>query len=202
MKRYLLYAFIWITFASYGQLSFGVKGGGNFGTVVFNTREFAVVSEQYRLDVVFRGYAGLYSELPITENLFVRAEASYLLTGGKQSSPGRRPSTYNFGYLFAPLSIGYKLNSIVTLFTGFHSSILISENNYDNGLPKEYMNKIDFGLQLGIESMIKDNFGIGIQYSHGLRDMQRTTEPFVFDFQLHNRGVQLYLKFGINLKKK
>lgn len=154
------------------ESSFGIKGGVNF-------------SNMYTEDVddenMLTGFnAGIFAELPISNNIAIRPELNYTTKGAElkyDNALTTGAGKFSLGYVELPLLLQAKLGNTFSLHVGPYAAYLVDAKitnkstngtfDFENNLNEDDFNRLEAGIAAGL-GLDFDNFGIGARYNYGL----------------------------------
>ncbi len=159
---------------SYGQTSFGIKGGVNYNDIVIENAPFLPIS-LYRPNIGF--HVGVFTRIRIA-NLYVNPELLFVQRGCN-SSPflfgSIQPATdtrINLNYIELPLLVTLFRFKLISLEAGPNTSVKLSAKEIsDNGkkdVSDRFNKPFDFGISGGIKAIIGQKISIAGRYYHGL----------------------------------
>ncbi|WP_228466565.1 porin family protein [Adhaeribacter swui] len=161
---------------SYGQTSFGIKGGVNLTNVDFQKSRGADYQTKVRFNV------GALWQKEFNAKLFGRAELLYSLKGttiALDNAFFRGKGIDEYHYLNLPLLAGYHLTPKFSFVLGPELGYLVygRENFGDN--PKNITaacNKFDLAVAAGISYKIKPSLDLEARYSYGFNNILSYTD--------------------------
>lgn len=210
MKNHILILVIsvFISFAAIAQdnnFRLGIKGGLNLSNL--NSED----TDDENMRAGF--HAGIFSKIPLTENISFQPELTYSIKGAKleyNNTVFSGKADFRLDYVditaLAVFNITPNLNIHAGPYVGLLSLAKI-KNDTDNSsafdfeeeLDTDDFNKTDFGLAAGI-GVDLDRVSAGIRYDLGLMTVGKEREFFGTDYTFpdaKNRVIQVYL--GISL---
>jgi hypothetical protein len=201
MKKYFSFLLLFITCVhASAQVTTSVKAGLALANVEFKG------DDNYQIRVV--GYGGLSVNIPLADKIFFQPEALYSIRGYgfRPTATSERHKVY-FGYITAPLLVGYKVSKSFSIVAGPELGYMVRArsrfdgNNYNfyEGLNRKFNVDVDAGVawnmmkQLTLEARI--NFGVTALYRGVLVDPQGN--PFADVKDGYHRVVQLGLSLPL-----
>ena len=197
MKRLIVFLFFTIfSIVSYGQFSFGLKGGIQVNSLPYKNVP-AGVSFETKSNVGF--HLGVFSSINFTDKFSLRPELQYINKGASFPSNNSR---LNFNYLDAPVLVSYSPSRILSIDFGPTLSYRISKVGVSNGsrnkMANNLGNKHDFGPTLGVRISISQKISIISRYYYGLipadeidwRDGEHILKAY-------NRNIQLSISYTL-----
>lgn len=194
--HYLLF-FLFILISSnptYCQVSFGIKSGINI-TTTKNLIEYP------RNRIGF--YGGGFVTIPLYKKLFLQPELIYSTKGDRSTNQLNSSSIIvRFNYLNLPILFGYKIDQKTSLLFGPELGLLTSarlrifrDQKFDAS--KNYPNKFDAALDIGISYNAIKNIGIEVRYCYGFKTLYYQADDGT---TLYNKpeGSNRVFQIGIN----
>jgi hypothetical protein len=152
---------------SYSQTQFGLKGGLNFATVRYINTD----NSKARL-----GWnAGVYAEIPMQEDIFIRPEAQYSSKGFGYSATGNsREGSLRLNYIAVPVLFGYRPAQKVALMVGPEFGFLQKAVSKSQGISSDmsgFYRHFDVGVDVGVAYNFSKVFGVEARYNYGFKDL-------------------------------
>jgi len=202
MKRLVLLVSICMLFqTSYGQISLGLRAGGNLSDQKFKNADYGNYGKATGL------YGGVFAETRPLSRSFTRAELNYIQKGVRQKLS--EPSyTVRFNYLTFNFLYGYRLLKNLAVLAGPEIGYLINVNadsGYEHFFGQNNYNKGDLAADLGIAYNIFQQLSLEARYSYGFRIL--LNQDYVNDFNAGGsagtrvtNGANQVLSVGLNYK--
>ena len=165
-------------------ISFGVKGGVNFATVVGDDFD----SPDSRTSF----HVGLVTEFPISEMFSIQAEALYSGKGFDFDFEGPEGDNVELqlGYIDVPVLAKIYVTKGLSIEAGPQFSFLVNEeidsepNSDDGDLDLDEAESFDFGIAAGLTFQTEMGLFATGRYSYGLTDVYPDTDVHNTVFQL------------------
>lgn len=154
------------------KASVGIKGGLNLSNLYVDDVDDENVLAGFN--------AGLFFDLPLSENVSLQPEVNYTVKGAEvvyNNSLLTGSTKYRLNYVEVPLLLKAKLLPAFSIHFGPYAAFLVDANiknqftnpnfNSDQIIDKDNLNTFDAGLAAGAGLDI-GNFGIGVRYNYGL----------------------------------
>ncbi len=186
MKKVFLSFFLAASFyGASAQVQFGAKAGLNLASL---TGDDVDVKSKIGFN------AGLFAEIPVSEQFSVKPELVYSLQGAK--SDGEGDSKLNLSYLNIPILAKYNISEGFFAEAGPQIGFLTTAKaKYDGGSVdiKDNFKSIDFSLGLGLGYELSETYGLNLRYNLGLSSIADDD-----DAKVKNSVFQLgiFYKFG------
>jgi len=178
MKKTILTLFIAaVTVLGYSQeTKFGVKGGLNLASlnsVDLENNEF------FRLTLKSKTgfHAGIFVEIPITENISIQPEIMYS-TQGADFTRGNASGTISYDFVNLPIVFKYYVVEDLSLEAGLQVGYALTgkyEENLSNSKFEvdfiKQVNRLNLGLNFGASYNITKNLVAGLRYNVGLNNL-------------------------------
>jgi Outer membrane protein beta-barrel domain len=180
------------SFASIGQVSFGVKGGINVNEIASKEipTSFAYLFET---EASIGFHFGLFTKLKLGKKFDLIPELQFSQRGYKIVSGGTK-SNLNIGYLELPILLSYSIKFL---------SIEIGPNiSYRITSTVDAYKDFDFGLNGGIRVKLTDNFFASSRYYYGISaisefEFRDVNNQFLGKVTEHNRTIQIGIGYII-----
>lgn len=187
------------TTVSFAQI--GIKGGANLSKLNGESGGINIDSDS---KVGF--HFGVFTELELTEGLFLRPELLYVNKGGKfeLDFSGQKIETTNTrNYIEVPIYLGYRidLSSVnIVLNAGPYISYGISgkdktdddEIDIEFGSGEEEVKPLDIGLSMGAGVEFTDQLGLFLSFDPGLANLSNVDEA-----ESRNSNIKLSVHFRL-----
>jgi hypothetical protein len=166
-KLILSIAVVFVTFAGFGQSSFGLKGGANLSTTTgFITENSYIVAPHF----------GIFATIPFSKKVFFRPELLYSVKG--YSFPAI-DSFYNkgrliFSYLTVPLLVGFKPADKLLIMAGPEVGYLLNAKYHFENITLDrstWFNKVDWSVLVGSVYSVSEHVLIELRYNYGFKDL-------------------------------
>ena len=143
------------------QATFGIKGGPNLSVISIESSKCVLLF-----------HAGVFGEIPVSENFLIRPELQYSRKGTMQNIVSEYSLDFAFSYLSLPVLIGWNTLDRLTLLMGPEFSYMLDGRLYtyddqvviDDALFEDWDMAIDFGVAY----QISKKFSAEFRYSLGL----------------------------------
>lgn len=176
---------------SYGGFSFGLTGMPG--------------QESSYTGGAIGGSAGVGTEVaPFGDNTTINAETALSMQGSKYEYSGYGSGTskgsVNLLYLNFPVLVHHKFGGGFFGEAGIQPGICLSAKDKYNGQSHDYKSSIatlDIGIPIGIGYMIDDKLGIGIRWTEGLNNINKSESNYGTTEKNHNRVIGLRLTFKL-----
>ncbi|MDE5416541.1 PorT family protein [Labilibaculum sp. DW002] len=158
-------------FCNAQDFKFGLKSGLNLSTYRGEND-----GGQYKLS----GYAGVFSNYEINQNIEVQTELVYARIGHRDTINDTKIKT-SLGYLQIPILLKITLNNYeqFKLIIGPQISYLLDSNitiDGDSDTDKSNFEELDYGATVGMEYQLSEQFSIDVRYYLGLSDFYNQSE--------------------------
>jgi hypothetical protein len=196
MKKYFSFLLLFICVNASAQVTTSVKAGLSFANVEFKGDD----NNQMR----FVGYGGLSVNVELTKQLFFQPEALYSIRGYRvQPSYLSEKGHITFGYITAPLLIGYKLSKSFSILAGPELGYMVrarsrfgdTNTDFYDGISRKFNMDVDAGVawqimkELSLEA--RANFGVTALYRGIL------TDPYGNDYAEIKDGYHRVFQIGL-----
>lgn len=205
-------------------MSWGVKAGVNFYNFYGKERDYIFASSATKFKPGFQ--AGVFVNTKIGKNLGLTHELMFnqrrVGVSYEDTANQNYNSVVNSSYIdLIPANISYQL-SVFKFYAGPYVSMLVAANTKrkdENGnLVRDssifgdakndesksyYLQKFDFGMNLGIDYQLKNSFSIGLRYTHGFTDLFQNANSSANGntktdkIKIYNRGFMLSLAYDL-----
>ncbi|MBT2619482.1 porin family protein [Chryseobacterium sp. ISL-6] len=206
------------------RISWGVKAGLNYYNFYGKERDFIFADS----DTKFKPgiYVGIFVNTKINRNIGLTHELIFnqrrVGVIYKDTDDHLYKSAINSSYIdIVPANINYQLSKF-RLYAGPYVSVLVAANtkrkdqNGDLFRDKSifgdaandesksyYLQKFDFGINLGVDYQLKDRWSVGFRYNHGFTDLFQNANSFANGnskkdkIKIYNRGFMLSLAYDL-----
>jgi hypothetical protein len=170
MKKiyFALMAFIILNNA-FGQVSFGLKAGGNLANIKID----ASVDKK----AILQFHAGGMLWAGLTEKLFIQPELLYSIKGfNSPSIDFIEDHDIRLSYIATPILLGYQVNKNVSLMFGPEFGFLtdakadFGEASFDR---TDSYSKVDIGVDLAISFKPAKKVGFDLRYNYGIKSLDK-----------------------------
>lgn len=206
------------------RVNWGVKAGLNYYNLNGRERDFIFADSDTKFKPGF--YAGIFVNTKITPNIGLSHEVAFnqrrVGITYKDAVDNTYSSTINRSYIdIIPANINYQLSKF-KFYAGPYVSVLVAANTQrkdengnlfrdksifgdaDNDESKSYyLQKFDFGVNIGIDYQLKDRWSLGLRYSHGFTDLFQNANSSANKndktdkIKIYNRGFMLSLAYDL-----
>jgi hypothetical protein len=153
--------------------------------------QFPHGDNDFLFDPTVEPYLGISYDLPVNKSISIRTEIAYMGTGYDGQ---------NYENIFFPLSVQYHANNKFSLLVGAYMSCGFGNSNLSGE-----GTRFDFGPRFGVEYLLKDGVGFGIQYCWGIIAFDQGFHPFYTpegaNVEAYSRGLQMYFFKKISFKR-
>lgn len=170
MKK-LIFAFAVVLFSAAGTQAQTTKIGLKAGATGSNIN-ISGIEDEGSPDMKIGFYAGILSDIGISESFSVAPELFYSQMGAKESEDGDK-SKLDLGYINLPVLLKYKTLGL-SVFLGPQISYLISAKSKFNSETedvKDGYDKTDISGVIGAGYTLMNGFGFDARYQVGLTDI-------------------------------
>ena len=179
---------------SFSQVEFGVKAGANLATVSVTE----LPDNSFNPEMKAAYHFGFFANSQVNEKISLTTDLLYSNKGLNNYK-----ANFKFHYINVPILINYAISDNLKIGLGPEVGILMSayfklnDDNFD--VSTFYNNKIDVGLDVGVEYSINEIFTAGVRYNYGLSNVLGdsqftdivTGNPY--DSKIRNRVIQIYI---------
>lgn len=177
----------------------GIKGGLNLSTLYIDD----VKDENVRVGFS----AGIFSQLPITENFAIQPELNFSTKGSKATYDNvifQGESKFNLSYLDLPVLATFKLGDDADIHVGPYFGYLVGVSTSSDGtfgetyteLDRDDYQKWDYGLAAGI-ALNFHPMSIGVRYNYGLNKIADSDNAQDQIGDAKNAVGQVYVAFDL-----
>lgn len=191
MKGILLFAFVCVALCATAQVSAGIKGGLNISDVVINNLIDPDAESGYDLKAGF--HAGVFAVADIGTRTSLAAELQY-------SNKGVHAVTnIDLHYVVLPLLVRYSVADKLIAEAGPELGYLVAAKSKYGNVGNIWNNKIDLGLDMGLQYNIFSNMTLGLRFNAGFSSVIEDTPPSAQGEKIRyqNRVLQLSLAYKI-----
>ena len=191
-KASLFFVAIILFKCSSGQIKLGIKTGMNIATT-----KNLIAFPKNRVG----WYAGGFAKIPIQNRFFLQPELLYSTKGDGVNQIPDTKTVLRFNYFNAPILLGYKIDHKTFFLVGPELGYLATARMVINGtenlnVTKNYPNKLDVGLDVGINYEIIKEIGLEVRYNYGFKTLYYVDGAGVRYSQ--NKGGNRVFQFGVN----
>lgn len=182
-----------LCFHSLGQsIDFGMKGGLNIADIVINNTTTDPDGESdFNLKPGI--HAGVFANADVGERVGLGAELLYSVKGVKAIN------NINLHYVVLPLLVRYSLGEKFIAEAGPEIGYLVATSSPYGNVNSTYDNKLDIGLDFGLQYNITNDFTLGMRFNAGIssviKNPQGASQPENAKFQ--NRVLQISLGYTL-----
>jgi hypothetical protein len=111
-----------------------------------------------------------------SESMDLRVEINGSMQGAKYEEDNGLKGRVNMFYFNAPIVVRYKTSSGFFGEAGIQPGYLVSAKDKYSGKTedfKDYVNKFDFGIPIGVGYEFKNNIGVGLRLIEGLTNINK-----------------------------
>ncbi|ASK29242.1 hypothetical protein CEY12_03590 [Chryseobacterium sp. T16E-39] len=210
------------------RVTWGVKAGINTYNLYGKERDFIFANSDTRFKLGF--FAGIFVNTNITRNIGLTHELIFnqrrVGVTYKDAADNTYSSTINSSYIdIVPANINYQLSGF-RFYAGPYVSMLLAASTKrkdENGIffkdksifgdatndesKGYYLQKFDFGMNLGVDYQLKDRWSVGIRYTHGFTDLFQNANSSANGnakkdkIKIYNRGLMLSLAYDLSSKR-
>ncbi|HSC54586.1 MAG TPA: porin family protein [Phnomibacter sp.] len=184
-------ALLLISFVSFSQVGFGIKGGLNIskpkGIVEPKTARFA-------------GYGGARLYVPLGNSKFsFDPELLFSAKGFTDDWIDNERKVFSYNYLTLPILFSYRFDCKTRLMAGGEVAYLLSEN--DDYLHTHTKN-FDFGLAIGVDHEVAKRLHAEIRYVYGITKINSSSYDGTTYHNGNNRVFQIGMVYDLKNKQK
>ncbi|MBK1896615.1 porin family protein [Chryseobacterium paridis] len=206
------------------RISWGVKAGLNYYNFYGKERNFIFANSDTKFKPGF--FAGIFVNTQISKNISLTHELIFnqrrVGITYKDAVENAYSSVINSSYIdIIPANINYRLSN-VKFYAGPYVSVLVAANTKrkdENGnlfrdksifgdsandeSKTYYLQKFDFGFNVGVDYQLKDRWSVGLRYSHGFTDLFQNANSSANGnakkdkIKIYNRGLMLSLAYDL-----
>ena len=191
MKAILLFVFLGTAACSLAQVSAGVKGGLNISDVVINNLIDPDAESGYDLKAGW--HVGVFAIADVGTRTSLAAELQY-------SNKGVHAVTnINLHYVVLPLLVRYSIAGKLIAEAGPELGYMVAAKSKYGNVSNIWNNKIDLGLDMGLQYNIFPDMTIGLRFNAGISSVIEDTPPSAQGEKIRyqNRVLQLSLGYTI-----
>ncbi|MBT1700932.1 outer membrane beta-barrel protein [Fulvivirgaceae bacterium PWU4] len=193
MKGILLLALLWVAACATAQISTGIKGGLNLSDVVINNLIDPDAESGYNLKAGF--HAGIFAVADIGTRTSLAAELQY-------SNKGVHAVTnINLHYVVLPLLVRYAIADKLIAEAGPELGYLVAATSKYGNVGNIWNNKIDLGLDMGLQYTIFSRMTLGLRFNAGISSVIEDTPPSTQGEKIRYQNRVLQLSLGYKLFK-
>lgn len=191
MKGILLFAILCVASCATAQITTGIKGGLNISDVVINNLIDPDAESGYNLKAGF--HAGVFAVADIGTRTSLAAELQY-------SNKGVHAVTnINLHYVVLPLLVRYSLADKLIAEAGPELGYLVAAKSKYGNVGNIWNNKIDLGLDMGLQYNIFSSMTLGLRFNAGISSVIEDTPPSAQGEKIRYQNRVLQLSVGYKL---
>ncbi|WP_172282732.1 porin family protein [Chryseobacterium sp. LAM-KRS1] len=206
------------------KVSWGVKAGINSYNFYGKERDFIFANPDTKFKPGF--HAGVFVNTRISKNIELTHELTFsqkrVGVSYKDDSDQTYNSVINSSYIdIIPVNMNYRLSGF-KFYAGPYVSVLAAANTKrkdENGnvfrdksifgdaandeSKNYYLQKFDFGMNIGLDYQLKDRWSVGLRYTHGFTDLFQNANSSANGnakkdkIKIYNRGLMLSLAYDL-----
>lgn len=202
-KQILIYAFLFLSLHTYGQFSFGLKGGLNINNI--GVKDLPSGQENnYKMNLGF--HLGFFGQILITDKLSLIPEFQFTLRGASSEDISTNSDIRtNLNYLELPILLSYSLIEKIGIDLGpsfaYKISSVAKGENFSNNIDDLYDKNVDFGISTGVRFNVTDKIVLIGRYYYGIAKVNEFTFADVNNNQTtvsyYNRIIQLGIGYRL-----
>lgn len=197
MKNFLLILFALFSYAVNGiaQVQFGIKGGLNLSDVVINN--YINPDAESDFDTKAGIHGGVFASTDLNEKFGLSAELLYSNKGVKAHS------RINLHYINLPLLLQYNITDEFRVEVGSELGYLFAAKSKFGDERNIWNNKLDIGLDVGVQYLIWQNIKAGLRYNAGFSsiiDTMNSNQTSGETIKYLNRVLQLSVSYQLGEK--
>ena len=154
---------------SFGQVSFGIKGGLSFNSVVNN--DVATPYYQVETTSVTSFHLGAFSKIALSDKFYLLPELQYIQKGFEKGM-----DKFTLSYLEMPLMVGYtpggRLGIELGPTVGLNTSAKLKSTQATADV-SEVIESFEMGLSGGLRFNISEKVSVAARYCRGLSPMMK-----------------------------
>jgi hypothetical protein len=169
MNKAILLVLIFFASPVAAQFSVGVKGGLNISDVVINN----VINPDMEsgFDLKAGLHAGIFAIAEVGTRTSLSAELQYSNKGVKAIT------AINLHYVALPLLVRYSFTERLTAEAGPELAYLVAARSKYGNIGNIWNNKIDLGLDLGLQYNLFSKMILGLRFNAGISSVIEDTAP-------------------------
>jgi hypothetical protein len=171
MKKIFILLLIHLSFFSFAQVSFGVKGGLNLSNIAIKNDASTGFLDEENVKTSVGFHAGVYLQIPLSAKFSLIPELQYTKRGFKYDENGLQPTTsMNLNYLELPVLLSYSPIEWLGIDLGPNAAYIVSAKIKSDGhsANADPDNKIDLSISGGVRVRINEKISILGRYNYGL----------------------------------
>jgi hypothetical protein len=180
-------------------MQYGVKGGLNLSDIVITNYINPDAESDFKIKPGL--HAGAFATVHLNERIALSGE---LLYSNKGVTAGNR---INLHYVNLPLLTQYKVIEKFLVEFGPEIGYLVAARSPLGNESNTWNNKLDIGLDIGMQCDISDAMGLGIRYNAGfssvidsIDDTGSNSIPTEETIKYQNRVFQFFIRYTIGAK--
>jgi hypothetical protein len=194
MRAGFLLWFLAIAIPSKAQFSFGVKGGLNLSDVVINNiTDNPDAESDFSMKAGFHG--GFFAAAEIGPRTGIIAELLYSNKGVKAIN------NINLHYISLPVLVRYALADKLIVEGGPELSYLVSATSRYGNVNNIWNNKIDVGVDLGVNYLFSSRLSCGLRFNAGFSSVIKNAGNNSTGEKIRYQNRVLQLSVAYTLKK-
>lgn len=163
----LLTTFLFSLFFSNAQpVQIGIKGGLNLAEVAGINTDYGKARLGWN--------AGLFTQIPVQDNLLIRPELLYSSKGAAYSaSANSSEGSLRLNYISVPVLFGYRPTPKASILVGPEFGFLAKAVSKSQGITTDMtgFRHLDIGVDLGVTYNLSRYFGMEARYNYGFKDL-------------------------------
>jgi opacity protein-like surface antigen len=195
MRGLFFLVFFCSALCAVAQLGIGIKGGLNISDVVINN----VIDPDAESGYNFKAglHAGIFATAEVGTRTSLAAELQYSNKGVYAITP------INLHYIVLPALVRYALNDKFTAEAGPELGYLLAARSKYGNVGNIWNNKIDLGLDIGLQYNVVTNMTLGLRFNAGISSIIEDTPSSAQSEKIRyqNRVLQFSVAYKLlNLK--
>jgi hypothetical protein len=177
-------------------MQYGIKGGLNLSDIVITNYINADVESDFKTKPGL--HAGIFATVHISDRIALAPE---LLYSNKGVTAGNR---INLHYISLPLVTQYKVVKKFMVEFGPEIGYLVAARSRLGNVGNTWNNKLDIGLDVGMQCDISETLGLGIRYNAGfssvidsIDDTGSNSIPTEETIKYQNRVFQFFIRYTV-----
>jgi hypothetical protein len=178
------------------QLRYGLKGGLNLADIVITNYINPDAESSYNIKPGL--HAGIFASVDLNDRFALSSELLYSNKGVKAID------RINLHYIIVPLLTQYKISENFLVEIGPEIGYLFSARSPFGNVSNTWNNKLDIGLDAGLQVRLAPLVNIGIRYNAGFSSVIDTIDesgtnnfPTEEPIKYQNRVLQLFVSYAI-----
>jgi hypothetical protein len=196
MRLYLLSPIILFTIlCAHGQIRYGIKGGLNLSDVVINnTTSIPDAESDFRMKAGL--HSGIFASIDLENKLGLAAELLYSTKGVKAIR------AINLHYINLPVLLRYAISEKLFGEGGIEAGYLIAAESAYGNVGNTWNNKLDLGLDVGLQYFLLPKIIIGMRFNAGMSSVIKNRVDPTIGNNLHYQNRVLQLSVGYVLRQR